>query len=207
MPLVSKKRSRCPNGTRKNPITKKCDAVGNGNKTSKKSKPKPKPKPSSKRIVRRKKLKCPPGMIVRDGYTRKGFTRKTGTRVATIRVPSSCIKSRGLPGKTKDLYKDGKGIGPLKKGELGEHGYHNVKELGVRKRRLALRPAIAEFTALSIFRKLGAIRTYLKRTSPDASRIYLEDQRWVRKTFDGDFKGSRKTSAVFNEPKPVKMYV
>lgn len=193
---VKAKRFRCPNGTRKNPITKKCEGP-------KKSKSKSPPKSKVKKIIRRKKLTCPKGMIVRDGYTRKGFTRKNGTRVGTIKVPSSCIKSRGLPGKTKDLFKDGTGIGPLKKGELGKHGYHGIKDMGVRKRRKALTAAVAEFTALTIFRKLGALRTYLKRTSPQASKICLDDQRWVRKTFDAHFKGSWKTSNVFNEPKKI----
>lgn len=201
---VKVKRSRCPNGTRKNPITKKCEALKKiKSKLPKKSKSKSPPKSKVKKIVRRKKLKCPKGMIVRDGYTRKGFTRKNGTRVGTLKVPSSCIKSRGLPIKTKDLFKDGTGIGPLKKGELGKHGYHHIKEMGVRKRRKALTAAVAEFTALTIFRKLGALRTYLKRTSPEASKICLDDQRWVRKTFDAHFKGSWKTSNVFNEPKKV----
>ena len=68
---VKAKRSRCPNGTRKNPITKKCE----GPKKSK-SKEAPPKTSKSKKIIRRKKLKCPKGMIVRDGYTRKGFTRK-----------------------------------------------------------------------------------------------------------------------------------
>ena len=187
--LQSQKRSRCPNGTRRNPVTKKCESTKN--QTSPKQK-------ATKKIVRRKKLKCPSGMIVRNGYTRKGFVKKNGSRVNTIKVPSSCIKSRGLPGKTSDRYKDGKGIGPLKKGELGKHGYHKVKELGIRKRRKALRGAVEEFTALTIFKKLGAIRTYSKNTNPEVSRIYLEDQRWVRKTFDDHFKGSWKTSKVFN---------
>ena len=179
----SKTRTRCPNGTRKNPVTKKCESIKDKPKktVTKKKKGQTKLTTSTvpkkpKRIIKRKKLKCPSGMIVRDGYTRKGFTKKNGTRISTIKVPSTCIKSRGLPGKTRDRFKDGKGIGPLKKGELGKHGYHKVKELGIRKRRKALRGAVEEFTALTIFKKLGAIRTYSKNTNPEVSRIYLDDQ-------------------------------
>ena len=49
-----------------------------------------------------------------------------------------------------------------------------------------------------VVRKLGAIRTYLKNTSPSVSKKFYEDQKWVRKTFDSEFKGDYKNSKLFN---------
>ena len=152
----------------------------------------------SKQAARRKygTINCPKGTIMREGYIRKAYIRKNGTRVAKKIVPPSCIKKRGA----KDKYKvpRGKsGIGPLKKGELSKHGYSGVKELGVRKRRKALVGAIDEYGAPTIMKKLGAIKTLLKRTSPDYSKIYMDNMKWLRKKYDNEFKGSWKKSALY----------
>jgi len=50
-----------------------------------------------------------------------------------------------------------------------------------------------------LVRKLGAIRTYLKNTSPRVSNIFYEDQKWVRKTYADKFKGDYKKSALFTK--------
>jgi hypothetical protein len=136
--------------------------------------------------------KCPDKFIKRASYYRKS-SKKNKTY-----VHETCIKSRGLPGKTSLRY--GKnGIGPLKKGELGKFGYHGLEELSKSERYSSLKKAVSKLGAPRVVRKLGAIRTYLKNTSPKVSNIFYEDQKWVRKTYDDEFKGEYKNSALFNK--------
>ena len=146
----------------------------------------------------KKTIKCPPYYIVRNAYTRK--TKKYKTK---IHVKEGCIKSRGLPGKTSLKYIDKKtgkttGIGALKKGELGKYGYHNVINITPTLRHRYLKNIVREYGARKIVNKLGALRTYLKNTSPKHSSIFHADQRWVRRVYDSEFKGSLKNSKLFS---------
>ena len=158
--------------------------------------------------------KCPEGFIKRASYYRTSANKtksKKKNNLETKNNPRSrtrtyvheaCIKSRGLPGKTSLRYgRDGKpaGIGPLKKGELGKYGYHHLGKISKTERKQSLRLAVVEMGAPRVVRKLGAIRTYLKNTSPKVSAKFYEDQKWVRKTFDNEFKGDYKQSALFNK--------
>ena len=89
------------------------------------------------------------------------------------------------------------GIGFLKKGELGKYGYHHVKELSKRKRHSSLKKAVEEYGAQKMVKKLGALRTYQKNTSPEISKIFYEDQQWVRKQYDNQFQSSWKNSKLY----------
>ena len=141
-------------------------------------------------------LKCKKGFILRKSYRRKSYTRKNGTKVKSKYIKAKCIKSRGAPGKTSNKFKT-KGIPPLKKGELTKYGYHNVKSLGVRKRRRALTSAIKEYGASKVLRKLGVLRTYHKRTFPSLSSKYYDNMKWTRKKFNNQFKGDWTKSALY----------
>lgn len=143
------------------------------------------------------RLKCPKGYIVRNGYSRKTFLRKNGTKIKRKYVKAKCIKSRGGPGKTSLRFKDGSGIPPLKRGELGKHGYKKVKTLTNKQRHDALDSAIREYGSKKIFSKLGALRTYQKRTSPEVSKLFADNMKWIRKKYDSDFMSSWKNSALF----------
>ena len=137
--------------------------------------------------------KCPKGFIVRNSYNRK--SKKTGSKKY---VHEACIKSQGLPGKTSLQYGvNNPGIGPLKKGELGKYGYHGVLDLSKDQRHSALRNAAKNLGPNILVKKLGAIRTYLKNTSPKASAIFYQDQRWVRKIYSKQFKGKLKKSKLY----------
>ena len=158
--------------------------------------------------------KCPKGYIVRNAYYRTVHNRPINGRKSVKKslllknkkqtfVKATCIKSRGLPGKTTLRFKDkntGKvtGIGILKKGELGRFGYHHVKSLDKNTRHTILKKIVRVYGAKMIVRKLGAIRTYLKNTSPLHSHIFYEDQKWVRKYFSDQFKGNYKNSKLYN---------
>ena len=70
-------------------------------------------------------------------------------------------------------------IGPLTTGLLTRMGYHTNQPSRVRRR--ALSRAVKAYGPLSTLRKLTAVRTLTKRTSPPTSRIYDEDIRYLQK--------------------------
>ena len=137
-----------------------------------------------------RKLRCPSGMIERRGYVRKfdtsvikkGYTvrRKNGREYrifpekSSVYVKPICVKDRGLPGKLGP----GEGFGPLKKGELKKHGYAYIEPTEIR--RAALKKAIEEFGAISVYHKLDAVYKLSKRTVPMASKVFKSDRNWVK---------------------------
>jgi hypothetical protein len=126
------------------------------------------------RMTKRALNTCPKGYIKRAAYVR---LTKRGKRSY---VPEQCVTDVGLPGKG---YRDGPGIGALRKGELSKHGYANVAQLSVEQRHAALRKAIAEYGSLGVWRKLNAVSIYTKRTAPHISAIFKDDMAWIRTTF------------------------
>lgn len=125
-------------------------------------------------------MSCSEGKIKRSGYSRKAYTRSDGKLVRATRVPPTCIQDRGLPGKGPKI------IPKLRKGTLSP--YH--VDLTIKARHDALRKVVKRSSALTVFRKLGAVAIMLKNTSPEAASILKKDQRWVRKTFQKEFKTS-----------------
>ncbi len=138
--------------------------------------------------------RCPSGYILRDAYVRryttavrsKGYTvkKKSGTvykvlpKATSYYVPAACIidkgkKGEGVPG--------GKGVGPLRKGELTKFGY--TTRLPGEQRHKAIEKAVAEFGALSIYRKLDAVAKLSLRVAPEASKTFKADRDWVRNKY------------------------
>ena len=137
--------------------------------------------------------RCSPGKILRAPYKRKfsSQTKKAGYNVRkggrTIRVypksgstlvQAACIANRGLPGKGP---RSGKGIGPLREGELKRYGY-NV-HMSPEKRRAALKKAIDVYGALNVYRKLTAVANLTVRTAPEAHKIFVADRAWIQNNF------------------------
>ena len=116
------------------------------------------------------------GYIRRAAYTRK---TKSGKRV---RVSSGLIKNVGRPGKGYRGPNGSPGIGPLREGELSQFGYTNVVKKSVKSRRSALKKAVNRYGSLSVRRKLQAVATYTKRTSPRASKVFKSDIAWIKRT-------------------------
>ena len=75
------------------------------------------------------------------------------------------------------------GIGPLKKGDLAQFGYANVQKVSTETRRVALRAAVDAYGSLTVWRKLNAIAIYSRFRASEASRIFLKDRDWIRRTF------------------------
>jgi len=98
---------------------------------------------------------CPPGTVLK--------------KKATLKSPRVCTP----------------GIGPLKKGELGQFGYHEVRSLPKDTRHKALGKAVVKYGALSTFRKLNALYVYTRKSSPSSSAIFYRDRNWVRAHYMG----------------------
>lgn len=116
------------------------------------------------------------GFIRRVAYTRK---LKNGRR---IRVPAALIKDVGRKGKGYHGSDGNPGIGPLREGELSQFGYSNVVKTSAKTRRIALKKAVKKYGSLSVRRKLQAVATYTKNTSPVASKIFKSDIAWIKRT-------------------------
>jgi hypothetical protein len=136
---------------------------------------------------------CKSGEILRAPYKREfsSTTKKAGYNVKrgnkTVRVypksgptlvRASCIKDKGLPGKG---VKSGKGIGPLREGDLSRYGYNVHK--GQEERHVSLKKAISVYGALSVFHKLTAVANLTLRTAPEAHNIFEKDRKWVQKNY------------------------
>lgn len=146
------------------------------------------------RASTKKNTKCPAGYIARAPYVRrystsirqKGYTVKkaSGTmytvkpKAESFYVPASCIKDRGEEGKG---VPGGKGIGPLRKGELTKHGY-SVKA-STAQRHVALRKAVKEFGDLGVYHKLDAVAKLSVKLAPESSHIFEVDRDWLKKTY------------------------
>lgn len=116
------------------------------------------------------------------GYIRRAaYTRKT-KRGMRVRVSSGLIKNVGRPGKGYRGPNGSPGIGPLREGELSQFGYTNVVKKSVKSRRSALKKAVKRYGSLSVRRKLQAVATYTKRTSPRASKVFKADIAWIKRT-------------------------
>jgi len=118
------------------------------------------------------------GYIKRVAYTRKLKSGKT------VRVSAGLIRNVGKPGKGLIGPNGVKvpGIGPLREGELSQFGYSNVVKKSAKARRAALKKAVSRYGSLSVRRKLQAVATYTKRTSPNASKVFLADIAWIKRT-------------------------
>lgn len=104
---------------------------------------------------------------------RRAYTRKSGAH-----VKAACIKNVGAPGKWRTVHRSA-GIGTLKKGRLERFGYDRSDAAG--ERHAALRKAAGRLGSLAVFRMLGALATYTKRTSPGASAVFKADRNYVRR--------------------------
>ncbi len=70
-------------------------------------------------------------------------------------------------------------IGKLHEGDLTSLGYKRTAKASSRRR--ALTRAMKRYGSLSTYRKLNAVATYTKRTSPAASKVFKADRDWVGK--------------------------
>jgi hypothetical protein len=124
-------------------------------------------------------------------YRRRGdrqYGRKIRVRVAPTKYmrKGRTIERRGYTYLRGDFGLPGRGptIIPVERGRLSRFGYSTGKS--DQARRAALKEAIDEYGALSVFRKLNAMVIMRKRTQPEARAIFEEDRDWVRDQYKVD---------------------
>lgn len=100
-----------------------------------------------------------------QGHIRSGYTRQDGV---IVRPTFVCTKTKTL-------------IGPLKKGTLSQFGYSIDQIMTVR--RQAVKKAVKKYGALAIFRKLNAVATLQKNSSPENSKKFKADAAWLKKEY------------------------
>ena len=120
---------------------------------------------------------CPKGKILKNSYIRKAYTKKDGTRVAATSVGASCVKNKGLPGKTLDKYKV---IKLSKKNVLKPYGY--TTKIPVKERLKALLKAAKVMNYREVALRISALRTLHK---------YDKDRKYYN-IFNKDLEGLKK---------------
>jgi hypothetical protein len=116
--------------------------------------------------------KCRPGYIRRRSYSKRHW--KSGKK---FKVPSSCIKDRGLKGKGPYI------LPRPTPGLLTQYGYSHIKSLTKSERRHALRKAIKVHGHNKIIKHLNLIANYIHRTNPTVYKLFKRDQRWISKMY------------------------
>ena len=117
--------------------------------------------------------KCQAGEIKRKGYNRKSYVSVTGAHVKKARVPASCIKDRGAPGKGPKRLPKVKAPGFLR-----EAGYS--LSLPEAKRHSALRKAAHKESVLEVLRRVNLIRNYSKAEKKNYSKL-SKDVEYLKK--------------------------
>ena len=128
---------------------------------------------------------CPEGYTLRKGHTRKPRGKHTIRRDGKVfivsssnvpvRISASCVKTR----KHKEtMSKTSKQIRILRKGALIKYGYQ--WRLSDITRRNALKKAVKDYGALSVFHKLDAVTKLTKRKAPNAHVRLEMDRDWIR---------------------------
>jgi len=120
--------------------------------------------------------------VRRKGFWRGPYSYRRGGKVIHVKrhfVPPTTftIRDRGKKGK-------GPKVIPIKRGALTKHGYSTKKS--AKARHAALKKAIKEYGALSVYRKLMAQDILRKRQRGGANRVFQEDAEWVKRNFKVD---------------------
>jgi hypothetical protein len=113
--------------------------------------------------------RTPKTIRVSASPSHRAYVRRVSGK--TIRVKSSLIMNRGLPGKGPYT------LPPLTPGKL--YGY--TVSAPQQSRHNSLRMAMKYDSPMAVFRRLQLLSHYLKRTSPTAVRTILKNASWVRK--------------------------
>jgi len=130
--------------------------------------------------------RCPKGMTLRAGYTRKSYTRETGEHVGHALIAPECIPTRGriVSGKKSKVIM-------LDDHFLSEYGYHDVVNMSREQRSEAINKLIAHFVPLKgemaaytyVIRALNARYILNRNTNPKVAKIFKADRNMVSKMY------------------------
>jgi hypothetical protein len=116
------------------------------------------------------------------------YSRTLRVRVqpTTYTRQGKVIRRKGYTYERKDVGRPGKGpeLIPIRKGRLSKFGYSTKKSDVARHR--ALKKAVEEYGALSVYRMLQAQIILRKQTQERAREIFEEDAEWLREQFKVD---------------------
>lgn len=130
--------------------------------------------------------KCELGTIRRKAYdAERSATHKK------YHVKSTCIEDVGKPGKTPAAQR----ITVNEEDDLGKYGYSDIKDIGLEKRRAALKKAITIImkekkmgeheAAVKVMRRLNLLFVLNKNTNKTLSQTLERDRNWVGRTYLG----------------------
>jgi len=134
-------------------------------------------------------MKCPPGMIVRKGYTIKNKKVKSGcikaqsaSGMKRSEINAPIIKKMRITCKRNNTkYKTHHKCNVLfhlEKGTLSKFGY-SMKKPEV-SRHNSLKKAIKSVNPLSIYRRLNALYVLNKNKHPENAKIFKDDAEWLK---------------------------
>lgn len=130
--------------------------------------------------------RCPKGMTLRKGYTRRSYARKTGTHVKHSLTHPACIKTRGKTGRKSRVI-----VLDPEDHYLSEYGYHDVENKTMTERHAALHKLIAHFVPIKgqmatynyVIRALNARYILNRNSNPKVAKIFKQDQRAISKAY------------------------
>lgn len=141
--------------------------------------------------------RCPSGMTLRSGYTRKSYTRKTGKHVKHGLIPQTCIKTQG---KERPIGKHKSKIIVLDPEDhyLSEYGYHDIINKTKEQRYEALNKLIEHFKPIKgematynyVIKALNARYILNRNTNPKMAHLLKHDRNVISKKY----KQSKKQS-------------
>jgi len=136
--------------------------------------------------------RCPPGMTLRAGYTRRSYTRKSGTRVHGALANPACIPRRGKSGRKTKIF----AIDPKNDHLLSQFGYEDVVNKDQTMRHAALHKLIihleeehGKMAAWNYVIKALNYRALVNRnTNRQAARLMKADQRAISRLYKEEKK-------------------
>jgi len=136
--------------------------------------------------------RCPSGMTLRAGYTRRSYTRKSGVRVSRTLAHPDCIKTRGKSGSKTKIF----AIDPKNDHYLSEFGYKDIINKDITTRHHALHKLIeylktkhSPMAAYNyVIRALNYRALVNRNTNKQVSRLMKADQRAISKLYKEEKK-------------------
>ena len=131
--------------------------------------------------------RCPSGMTLRAGYTRRSYTRKSGSRVHSALAHPACIPRRGKSGRKTKIY----AIDPKTDHYLSQFGYVDITHKDQATRHAALHKLIAHLEAEHgkmaawnyVIKALNYRALVNRNTNPGVSRLMKADQRAISRLY------------------------
>ena len=136
--------------------------------------------------------RCPTGLALRAGYTRRSYTLKSGERVNSSLVHPACIPRRGKSGRKTKIY----AIDPKTDHYLSQFGYVDIVNKDQATRHSALHKLIAHLEAEHgkmaawnyVIKALNYRALVNRNTNRQVSRLMKADQREISRLYKEEKK-------------------